>query len=212
MSLGIDYFLSKQRLYIHLSLNKYICNDLIKIIVDMIDRNYKYKEKLCSEIRFIVCLNKRNIYTSSWTILNRCFPLKKGVVNIIKERSKYYYNGGGHLPFLMEHDQKCECEQCVNQFDYPRTLYLIKQNNEKIYGPNSKLSNEWFFFLYYLLMTKSISNHLENVSLKSQTYGFSSIYDHINNRKRTNFINPLITKKEDCIKLNRIWMKHINIR
>ena len=158
MSLGIDYFLSKQRLYIHLSLNKYICNDLIKIIVDMIDRNYKYKEKLCSEIRFIVCLNKRNIYTSSWTILNRCFPLKKDVVNIIKERSKYYYNGGGHLPFLMEHDQKCECEQCVNQFDYPRTLYLIKQN--KLAKRFIVICNDFFMVLLSFLITSSILNSM----------------------------------------------------
>jgi hypothetical protein len=213
-------FLSKKRLFFHWLLNHKLSDDIIEQIVKLLVPGKDYLKEINDEIetRYMCIKDISNIYVESWHLRNygpnvnsidTWRDIKKNPTNIIKKKSEYYYNKNDLLPFIQNHSYDCVCYQCIHKIDYPRHIYLYSKSMNKSRGDNSRLENEWLFFIYTLL--QSIHSK-ENI----KSYGFTSIYDYIGlKKKQYNQYDidgyPLIKDKNICIQINRIWKKHLLI-
>ena len=210
---NIHLFFSRKRLIHYYLLKDYLCDDLIRKVNDMIIPSIHIKKYICKEIlyKYDFILQKKNIYTESWSFSQESRKLEARLNNktnnIIERRSKYYYSKY-LLPFLRDHGDNCEC---LERIDYPRNIYLFLKKSNKKNGVNSKVTNEWFFFQYYLLNSQSYVNHIPCLIHLVESYGFTSSYERVTLiKKKTNYPYMINTKKE-LIELDRIWSKHLLI-
>ena len=214
-----DCFLCKRRLFFHWVLNQKLSDDIIEQIIKILVPDKDYLKKINDEIksRFTSIKNILNIYSESWTVVNYSNNvtsidswrnMMKNPMDIIRTKSIFYYRQNDLLPFIKDHSLDCDCYQCVNIIDYPRNIYLYSKSINKSRGDNSRLENEWVFFIYTLLQSMYSK---ENIN----TYGFTSRYDYLKLKKKPYRIYslyiPLIKDKNICIQINRIWKKHLLI-
>lgn len=218
--MDIECFLCKRRLFFHWLLNKKLSDDIIEQIIKILVPDKDHLKEINDEIkiRYISIKSIPNIYEESWHLVNygpnintlpQIQSLKKNPTDIIKNKSNFYYKQNDLLPFIQNHCPGCDCYQCIHKIDYPRHIYLYSKTINKVRGDNSKLENEWLFFIYTLL--KSIHSK-DNIT----SYGFTSRYDYIKlNKKPYNQYHnngaPLLKDKNLCIQINRIWKKHLLI-
>lgn len=217
--MNVKCFLCKRRLFFHWVLNQKLSDDIIEQIIKILVPEKDYLKKINDEIkiRFISIKNIANIYEESWNLVNygpnvnsidSWRIMRKNPIDIIRNKSLFYYKQNDLLPFIKDHGLDCNCYQCVNKIDYPRNIYLYSKSINKSRGDNSRLENEWLFFIYTLLKS---TYSKENIN----TYGFTSRYDYITLKKKPYEIYslyiPLIKDKNICIQINRIWKKHLLI-
>lgn len=209
--------------------------EICQIIVDIIfpgEVFYNINE-LCKEINEKVRYQNeyKNIYEGyyikSWTNLNLSIwnntSLKKiAEFNKLSTKSisfmkkeyndnligkKTFYFDLYRPPFLLEeHGEYCGCDVCLISYDYPRDIYLYRKIKKKNRGNFSKTVNKWFLFEHYLTATKGF-NKIETKFGTEDRYGFTSIYDRVNNYKKIyNQYHPLINNdKNKLIQLENIW-------
>lgn len=215
--MNVECFLSKKRLFFHWILNQKLSDDIIEQIIKLLVPDNDYLKEINNEIkiRYLCIKDISNIYEESWHLVNygpnvnsidTWRNINKNATNIIKNKSDFYYKQNDLLPFIKNHLDGCECYQCIHKIDYPRYIYLYSKSLNKIRGDNSKLVNEWLFFIYTLLQSIHSKKDINS-------YGFTSRYNFITlNKKPYDIIkSPLIKDKNICIQINRIWKKHLLI-
>lgn len=215
--MNIECFLCKQKVFFYWALNKKLSDDIIELIIKILIPNENYLKEINNEIKnkFNSIKHLDNIYQESWHLINygpnvnsisSWREMRKNPMDIITSKSDFYYRQNYLLPFLKNHYDNCECYQCTNKLDYPRHLYLYSKTIKKYRGDNSRLKNEWINLLYTIIQTKY---YKENI----KSYGFTSRYDFTDLKKKnySEYVNPVITDKNACIEVKRIWKKHLLI-
>lgn len=215
--MNVECFLSKKRLFFHWILNQKLSDDIIEQIIKLLVPDNDYLKEINGEIkiRYSYIKDISNIYEESWHLVNygpnvnsidTWRNINKNATNIIKNKSDFYYKQNDLLPFIKNHLDECDCYQCIHKIDYPRHIYLYSKSINKARGDNSRLENEWLFFIYTLLQSIHSKKDINS-------YGFTTRYGYNNLKKIPYDIikSPLIKDKNTCIQINRIWKKHLLI-
>lgn len=215
--MDVECFLCKRRVFFHWILNHKLQDDIIEQIIKILVPDKYFLKKINDEIkiRFTSIKNISNIYEESWNLVNygpnintidSWRNMRKNPLDIIRNKSVFYYKQNDLLPFIKDNSPPRDSYQY--KIDYPRNIYLYSKSVNKSRGDNSRLENEWLFFIYTLLQSKYSK---ENIN----AYGFTSRYDYITLKKKSYNIYslyiPLIKDKNICIQINRIWKKHLLI-
>tara|TARA_B100000035_G_scaffold304891_1_gene305116 strand:+ start:47 stop:697 length:651 start_codon:yes stop_codon:yes gene_type:complete len=215
--MNVKCFLCKKRLFFHWLLNQKLSDDIIEQIIKLLVPDKDYLKEINDEIkiRYRCVKDISNIYEESWHLVNygpnvnsidTWRNINKNATDIIKNKSNFYYKQNDLLPFIQNHCSECDCYQCIHKIDYPRHIYLYSKTITKARGDNSRLENEWLFFIYTLLQSIHSKEDINS-------YGFTTRYDYNNLKKISYDIikSPLIKDKNTCIQINRIWKKHLLI-
>tara|TARA_Y100000996_G_scaffold371385_1_gene319605 strand:+ start:27 stop:644 length:618 start_codon:yes stop_codon:yes gene_type:complete len=203
---SINYFLSKHKVFFYYLLSDYICDDLIEKIIALLVPLEDSKKLICREIKvgYNNSLYKGNRYCHSWSLMNIRTRLKECRLSMRGRINDY--SKGELLPFLNNPDKTCDCLHCNNGIDYPRYMYLYSKIINKVRGENSKLTNEWFLFNYYLLLTLDSGYSFIN----KKDYGFSPSYNSFN--RDIEIDNNYVFRGRWKTNLFRIWQKHLFIK
>ena len=173
----LNLLLAKQKLIYLRSLNNYLPDDLIeKIIEDYIisNNNILYKRVIneCifitkkQYIKYYKLFDKpNNIYGRSWNFDN----LNSN--KIIRPHYKIIYNLQ-ILPYLFDkHSNKCNCDRCLYNIDFPRIRYLLDKYNNPQTGHNSSYYNNYIKFILYCHITRG----LNYINFKNKHYHKNNI-------------------------------------
>lgn len=207
------FFIDTYVFYFVLFRNLGIPNEIIHYIVENLvpyGKRLNLQLNLCESIKLEYKLN-RNInidrYEKNWN-------LDKREIKYIKRNSVCVY------PFIKDYHSKfknkniCGCDLCTFKLDYPRYIYLKRIINNPVRGLNSKLINQWYLFLFNLLLTSNNYNRDEMYYVQSYNYeiakrslfGFCSKFSK--NWKCEEYHNIHILIGEDkgkWLQLREIW-------
>ena len=205
--MSFQYFLCKQKLFSVFLLNKFLCDDVIILVIQLLFPNslIVQRKRLLKEIHEEKEKSDKlggYNYTIMWDIKPRY-----GMIYQTKTIKKFINDN---------HDQLCSCHQCLSRYDFPRYSYLIQKCRYPKYGDNSSLVNNWFLFLSYIsgnmgVPERKLLSNIINNTPEDKNYGFISKYDLNYNifkkKKRDETIKNIRLKydKNRWIQLLHIW-------
>ena len=219
MNLRFNTYITKRRLFFYFLLKDRLCDDLIEKIIKLTEPNININH--LDELKTNYNIFQRRMENKSVNIGDSYHNWSSILwnrirINKIIENDRLLSNIDLKLPlefyFLIEHSKHCNCELCSSRFDYPRYKYLSKLIKNRKRGFDSRRINQWILLQYYILNTRGIGIY--------NCYGFTSIYDRLNNYKRKEeckssifyegYINHIVLRdnKQQWIYLEQIWNRN----
>ena len=204
----LNLLIAKNKLIYSYVLNKYLSNDLIEKIVEnytISNNNIIYKKTINENIfmskkiyiSYYKIFDKPNsVYGKTWDFDNhQSYRIFRPNYNIIFNLQL--------LPFIFDsHTNKCKCDRCTYNIDFPRIIYLLRKYDNPLSGHYSNYFNNHIKFMLYLTFTRGI-NYKHKKNKHYYTKDFIGGFPHLINYKYKHIF--LKNNKSNWKQLTNLW-------